>query len=285
MLKAILSVDLEDWDTSAYLREYVACGDICPKIIESTYPILELFEKKNIKATFFVLGIIAEKYPSLIRDIAQMGHEIASHGYSHTPLWNLTAESFKEELIKTNLIVGAIIGKKPLGFRAPYASLDASTAWAVDILKQEGFKYDSSIFPVATPLYGAPGAPFCGYRISSKNIYENDPASEIMEVPFTVCNFGLIEIPCTGGFYGRIIPLPILKYLFKVVNKDRPVNFYFHPWETFAGIPKIKAPAFSRFVSYFNIKNYLRKIEYLLDYIECISFREYTGIIMGTDLT
>lgn len=134
---------------------------------------------------------------------------------------------------------------------------------------------------MATPLYGAPTAPCCGYKISSRDIYKNDPKSEIVEIPFTVFKFGPVKIPCTGGFYGRIIPLPVFKYFFKKINRDRPINFYFHPWETFAGIPKIKAPLFNRFVSYFNIKNYLEKIEHLLSCIEYMSFKDYAEMVMG----
>lgn len=279
MTKALISVDLEDWYTSAYLREYVTKSDICPKIVESTSPILKLFERKGIRATFFVLGIIAESHPRLIKDISQKGHEIASHGYSHTPLWQLTPENFKNELRRTSLIIESITGTKPLGFRAPYASLDGRTSWAIDTLLEEGFKYDSSIFPMATPLYGAPVAPSRVYRISAKNIYKNDPESEMIELPFTVFSFGPIKIPCTGGFYGRVIPLAVLKYFFRIVNKDRPVNFYFHPWETFADIPKIKTPLFNWFVSYFNVNSYLKKIERLLDSFECIPLKEYVETI------
>jgi peptidoglycan-N-acetylglucosamine deacetylase len=284
MIKTFISVDLEDWDTSAYLREHIVDSDICPKILESTYPILEMFEKKGIKATFFVLGIIAKQYPGLIEDISRKGHEIASHGYSHTPLWRLGREGFREEVRKTNLIIANITGKKPLGFRAPYASLDKKTSWAIDVLREEGFRYDSSIFPMATPLYGASGAPCKPYRISGRDIYKNDPASEMAEIPFTVVGFGPVKIPCTGGFYGRIIPLQILKYFFRIVNKDRPVNFYFHPWETFTGIPRVKAPFFNRFVSYFNANHYLKKIERFLEHCEFVSFREYAEIITGKPL-
>jgi peptidoglycan-N-acetylglucosamine deacetylase len=281
MFETIFSVDLEDWDTSAYLRDYVTGRDTRPKIVEATVPILELLEKHGVKATFFVLGVLAERFPDLIKNIAQRGHEIASHGYSHTPLWNLTQESFRHELITTNLIIEDIVGIKPLGFRAPYASLDSRTSWAINILEQEGFKYDSSIFPMITPLYGVPNAPLCGYKISSKNIYENNPEGKIVEVPFTIFKFGPIKIPCTGGFYGRVLPAPVLKYFFKAINRFRPVNFYFHPWETFADIPKIKAPLFNKFVSYFNVKSYLRKIEHIVNAAKCITFIDYAESIMN----
>ncbi|MCF7875013.1 MAG: polysaccharide deacetylase family protein [Candidatus Omnitrophica bacterium] len=281
MINSIISVDLEDWDTSAYLRNYLSKNNNCPKIVDSTYPILDLFARKKVKATFFVLGIIAEKYPDLIKEIFNHGHEIASHGYSHNPLWGLNKEKFRKEIKKTNAIIENIIKNKPRGFRAPYASLDKKTFWAIDVLKEEGFRYDSSIFPMLTPLYGAPAAPVAPYKISSENIYTNDPESGLLEVPFTVFNFGLFKIPCTGGFYGRVIPLFLLKYLFKRVSRDRYVNFYFHPWETLPSIPRVKAPLFNKFVSYFNVDNYLDKIEQLLDCLKGVSFKDYSELEAG----
>ncbi len=274
-MKNLISVDLEDWHTSAYLAAYVKKTDICHRITEAAYPILEVFERKGVKATFFVLGSIAEQFPDLIKDIARKGHELASHGYSHTPLWRLTGRSFRDELRKTNRIIEDTAGIRPSGFRAPWASLDASTAWAVDILGEEGFKYDSSIFPVLTPLYGAPGAPVKAYRISARNIARNSPGSPIVEIPFTVACFGAIRIPCTGGFYGRVMPFPFLKYLLKTARRNGPVNFYFHPWETCARIPRIKVPVFNAFVSYYNAGNYLKKIEALLDCWEYMPFNTY----------
>lgn len=275
-IKTLLSVDLEDWYTSAYLRKFVTKNNICSKIVESTIPILDLFEKKNVKATFFVLGDIAEKFPDLIKKISTNGHEIASHGYSHTPLWYLTPEKFREELKMTNLIIEKIIKQKPIGFRAPYASLNNRTSWVVDILEEEGFIYDSSIFPMKTPIYGISKAPKKIYKISSNNIYVNSPSAKIIEVPFTVISFGFIKIPCTGGIYGRIISLKMLKYFLKIASKKNGVvNFYFHPWETFLDIPKINVPFFNKFVSYFNIKNYLKKVEFLLDIFECNTFKNY----------
>jgi len=119
----LLSVDVEDWYTSAYLRDYISTQDCSPRIVESTLPILDLFNSNKVKATFFVLGTIAEKQPELIRRIASYGHEIASHGYGHTPLRNLTPREFKKEIRLTNQILETITGKKVLGFRAPYASL------------------------------------------------------------------------------------------------------------------------------------------------------------------
>jgi len=273
--KHLISVDLEDWFTSAYLRDYVKPGNCFWQIEESTRPILELFDRKKIQATFFVLGSVAESKPEIVKDIFSRGHEIASHGYSHTPLWNLRPEEFRNEVKRTNAILQNITGKKVRGFRAPYASLDESTAWAIDILEEEGFEYDSSIFPMKTPLYGAPGTPFNTYRISSKNIMQHTPAAKITEIPFTIYQKGILKIPCTGAVYGRLIPAVLLRYLLKQVALSRTVNFYFHPWETYAKTPQIPVPLFNRFISYYGNAGYLKKIETVLDSFNFISFEKY----------
>jgi peptidoglycan-N-acetylglucosamine deacetylase len=273
-MKNLISVDLEDWYTSAYLVDHVRDDQIVSRIEEATYPILRLFERKKIHATFFVLGSIAKKYPALIRDIAHAGHEIASHGYSHTPLWKLTPDSFREEIQKTNYIIEGILGHKPIGFRAPLASLDKRTAWAISVLEEEGFIYDSSIFPMATPLYGAPGAPMQMYKISAANLYHHEPQAKIFEVPFTVACWGHLKIPCTGGIYGRFLPYWFLKRLFQRARKNGPVNFYFHPWETYPEIPRLDVPFINKIISYGNVDSYLQKIEGLLDCAEYCSFKE-----------
>ncbi|MBM3245462.1 MAG: DUF3473 domain-containing protein [Candidatus Omnitrophica bacterium] len=274
-MKNLISVDLEDWYTSAYLKNYVYKGSCSPRIIEAAEPILELFAKRKIRATFFILGSIAEHNTGLIKRIAGSGHEIASHGYSHTPLWKLSPASFKEEIVRTSDILEGISGARPVGFRAPCASIDQSTSWAIDILEEEGFHYDSSIFPMRTPLYGVNKAPVAPYAVASGDILKKDAKAKIIEIPFSIMRLGLFSIPCTGGFYGRIIPYPALHYLLRTVNKSRPVNFYFHPWETYPDIPRIRAPLFNRFVSYFNTKQYLSKIDRLLGSFDFITFEEF----------
>jgi len=274
----VISVDLEDWYTSAYLRDYVSEKQCVPAIHEATLPILELFRQENINATFFVLGSIAEKHPSLIKKIADSGHEIASHGFSHTPLWKQTPASFKNEIRKTNGVLENITGKKVKGYRAPYASLDLSTAWAINILEDEGFVYDSSIFPMRTPLYGVKNAPVSEYKISSKNILQHNPSAKIIEIPFSIYQFGFLKIPCTGGIYGRMLPYFILKLLLSKIEKNRPINFYFHPWETYRGIPRINVPFYNRLVSYYNIETYLEKIAKATRQFNFCSFEQYFKI-------
>lgn len=271
----LISIDLEDWYTSAYLRHYVKPGQIISHIEQSTQPILNLFAATGVKATFFVLGEIAEKHPVLIKRIAAEGHEIASHGYSHTPLWDLTPESFYTEITLTNKLLEDITGKKVKGFRAPYCSLQADTAWMLDILEDEGFTYDSSIFPMRTILYGVNNAPLGSYGITSKNILQHNAAAKLTEIPFTLYSKAGVKVPCTGGVYGRLLPYPILRGLLQGVANTRSINFYFHPWEAHNQTPVIEAPLFNRFISYYNNAGYLSRVEKLLRCFNFTSFENY----------
>jgi polysaccharide deacetylase family protein (PEP-CTERM system associated) len=269
-----LSIDLEDWHTSAYLRHHLPCGKPISRIEQSTQPILDLLEKTATTATFFVLGSVAKDHPHLIKKIANAGHELASHGYSHTPLWQLNPDSFRSEIVNTNNTIENITGKKVKGFRAPYCSLDHSTAWMLPILETEGFVYDSSIFPMRTILYGVSGAPSAPYRIAASNILAHNPDSVLLEIPFTVATVAGIKIPCTGGVYGRVLPFSILRFLLKKTASRQPLNFYFHTWETDHLTPRISAPIFNRFVSYFNNGIYLNRVEKLLTEFHFSSFEK-----------
>lgn len=275
MHKHLLSVDLEDWVHSGHLRDYIKPEQATPRITESTLPVLDLLERKNVTSTFFILGSLAEKNRDLIREIARRGHELASHSYDHTRLSQLSPDQFRQAIRKTNDILEDISGEKVIGFRAPFASLDQETAWALDILEEEGFEYDSSIFPIRTPIYGVKGAPVSMYRIHSSNILADHPEGKLLEIPFTVYKAGPLSIPCTGGIYGRFLPTPLLTYLLRHTGRSRPINFYFHPWETDPNMPRISAPFYNRMVVYYNTGNYLRKIEHILDLFSFTSFRQY----------
>jgi len=268
----LLSVDLEDWYHSGRLKHFVTDSNRVSRIRYSTDRILDLLERKGIFATFFILGEIARKQPELVRKIRQKGHEIASHGYSHTPLWYLSRKDAQTEIRETNKILSDITGEKVQGFRAPHYSLDERTSWLIDILEEEGFEYDSSIFPVKTSLHGINGAGLSPYYISGKNLLSHTPGASLLEIPLTVYDAGPVRIPCTGGVYGRYLPRPVLTGLLKSIAKKRVINFYFHPWETDAGIPRLNVPLGNRLVAYYNIAGYLDKIEHLTEVFSFTSF-------------
>lgn len=274
MINAI-SIDLEYWWCAEFLTKYLPekKEDL---IAESLNPLLDLLDKYNIKATFFVLGTVAEKYPHVIEEIYEKGHEIASHAYSHRTLYELGKEEFEEEIRKSLSILRKY---KPIGFRAPSFSINNSTKWALEILEKYGFKYDSSIFPIKTMLYGVRNAPLHIYKPSEGDVAKHDPDGKIMEFPLTVFKFGK-NIPIAGGFYFRALPLWFLKWRIKRINRNRPVVIYIHPWETYPRTPRLKIPLFSRFVTYYGINSALKKFETLLREFEFKPIRELLDEIL-----
>lgn len=264
MMSNALCIDVEPWHSAELVKRHLATTEADDQLSESVNPILNLLERYGTKATFAVLGTVAERYPELVRGIYDKGHEIASHSYSHKTLYDLDRESFEEEIkISVNLIE-KITGEKPVGFRAPTFSLDNSTIWALDVLRKYGFKYDASVFPVKTMLYGVPGAPLYPYRPSMEDVTKEDPDGEIIEFPMTVLRL-VRNIPVAGGFYLRVLPLWFMKWSIKRVNRTRPGLIYLHPWETYAKTPRVNGmPLFLRFITYFGIGSALSKLEGLL---------------------
>lgn len=265
MLNA-LSIDLEDWFHAELVRSRV--GDDPVRRVEwAVQPILTLLERYGVRATFFVVGEVVRHHPELVRRIYQAGHEIGCHGWSHRPLWSLGPERFAAELAEFDRDAAAVIPlDEIIGFRAPTFSLDGRTAWAIDLLQQHGFCYDSSIFPVRNYLYGvddAPGGPYCP---TSAELTADHAGEGLVEFPMTVCRLAGLRIPVSGGFYLRAIPLPVLRHLLARVNAGgQPFVLYLHPWEGDTGTPRIKnlSPV-TRFVTYYNQAGALRKLEKLL---------------------
>lgn len=268
--KAILTFDLEFWYNDLLLEKYL------PREKDSLFdytedlmnPILDLLRDYRIKATFFILGKLAEKHPSLIKNIFKEGHEIASHSYSHTSLWDLkNEESFEKEIRLTNQIIKNITGISIKGFRAPNFSLNLKkTNWALPILERNGFQYDSSIFPVKTPLYGDNNAPLSIYRISDY----------LVEFPLSVLAINQIRIPVGGGFYFRTIPTKLYIYLIKKISKQRIPVLYIHPHELYHFIPTIKGiPWIFKKIKFYGVKNSFKKFKILFENFDFISIEDY----------
>jgi peptidoglycan-N-acetylglucosamine deacetylase len=258
-----LIIDLEHWYCSEFLTPYLPM-DRPDQVPESVKPILDLLDQHDVKATFAVLGSVAEAHPELIADIAARGHEIASHAYSHKTLYELGPDAFEAEVIRSVELLETITGRRPIGFRAPSFSINNSTRWALEVLERHGFRYDASVFPVKTMLYGVPEAPLGMYRPSRDDIARHDPGRKIIEFPMTVLK-GPRNLPIAGGFYLRALPLWFLETGFRAVHQSRPSILYLHPWETYQDTPRLNVPAFSRFVTYYGIGSSLRKLEALLD--------------------
>ncbi len=258
-----LSIDLEEW----YHSELVG-GRRSPfsQAAEATKPILELLDRYQTKASFFVVGEVAEQNPDLIQSIFRRGHEIGCHTFSHTLVWNLGEKGFREELERFHSVIQKILGKvETKGFRAPCFSIDNRNRWALKVLLDFGYRYDASIFPLKmNPLYGVSGAPTRPYRISFEDVREEDSRGPLMEYPLCPLQIGGLKIPISGGFYLRALPRAFLHWGLKRINRSQPFLVYFHPWESYEKTPRFKLTLINRVISYYGISSALKKFEFLL---------------------
>jgi polysaccharide deacetylase family protein (PEP-CTERM system associated) len=230
------SIDRSQWDSMEYRAE------------ESTRRLLRLFESSQIKATFFVLGWVAKRSPDLIKEIHRAGHEVASHGMSHKLVYNQTPAEFESETKDAKALLEDIIGAPVLGYRASTYSITRRSLWALDILHEAGFVYDSSIFPIRHDLYGIPDAPVAPARISTPK------GASIVEFPMSTAQMFGMKIPVSGGGYFRLLPYWLTaRGLASLNSEGRPFIFYLHPWEVDPDQPRIKASWKSRLRHYTNL--------------------------------
>ena len=221
-----------------------------------------MFNQNNVKATFFTLGYIAEKFPDLIHEIVEQGHEIGSHTYAHLDLRKNSKEVVTEDIKKSVKVLKDISGQEILGFRAPYFSINEKSFWVFDLL-EELFVYDSSIFPVKTPLYGISNAPRTIYKPTVKNPITNNEDGKLIEIPAATHKFPIYgNVPIAGGFYLRFLPYFYIKYGIKSNHKNKnPVMMYIHPKDIDPQMPKIKG---YNWYYYYNLKKSFSKFEQLL---------------------
>lgn len=272
--KNILCVDMEDWYHPEYVKQKLVTQRIS-LIHQSVSLTLNFLRKFNLKATFFIVGELVETYPELVQEIIKDDHEIAFHGYYHEPLWQLNSEQFLIQLKKYVSLIKSITGHKCLGFRAPSFSLDNKSKWAIAVLENEGFAYDSSIFPIKTPLYGEYSAPIVPYHPSSSDVTKTDPSKKLIEFPPLMYPIAGLRIPVAGGFYLRTLPLFIQKKAIAKMNKKGfPAVFTFHTWELDPDTPRLKLGLAKSFVTYHNVP-VTQKLEKLLSSFCFTSFENY----------
>jgi polysaccharide deacetylase family protein (PEP-CTERM system associated) len=266
----VMSVDLEDWFCAHNLSRLIpyADWDKCESRVErSTSRLLDLFRAYQVEATFFVLGWVADRFPDLVREIERLGHEIATHGYSHRLLTCMRPEEFRQDLQRSLEVLAKVTSQAVRGFRAPSFSLTRKTLWAVDILKESGIQYDSSVFPVDFhPDYGIADAELSPYQL----------ADGLIELPLGVVEVFGRNVPCSGGGYFRIYPYWLTRRLMRLCNQQRrPVIFYLHPWEIDPGQPRIKGlPWLRSFRHYTNLEKTGARLNRLLGDFEFTSVRK-----------
>ena len=261
MLTNILTIDLEDWFQVSNLEDRISRDDWrnCEfRLLRNTERLLALLEEAGARATIFVLGWNAQQCPSLIRQIASAGHEIATHGFEHRLIYNMTPAQFREDLRRSIGAIEDATGCQVRGHRAASFSITETCLWALEVLAEEGLAYDSSMFPIKHDRYGVSRRWMEGRDIVTV-------AGSIVEVPITVWPVMGVNMPFSGGGYFRLLPYGVARWLTRAANRaDRRVVFYFHPWEMDPGIPRFKLGLAKSFRSYANIASNERKFAVLL---------------------
>ncbi|WP_323753750.1 XrtA system polysaccharide deacetylase [Marinobacter sp.] len=271
-----LTFDVEDYFQVAALAEAVQYDDwpsMEYRVEANTDRILSLLDHAQTKATFFTLGWVAERSPALVKRIVAQGHEIASHGYSHQLIYNQTPDVFREETRKSKKILEDITGQAVTGYRAASYSITQESRWALDILCDEGFTWDSSIFPVHHDRYGMPGTPRWPHRLKTDN------GHELAEFPLSTLKLPGYTLPIAGGGYFRLFPYWFSQWGLGSINrKGQPFVFYLHPWEVDPGQPRLDVKWFSRFRHYNNLDVCEARLKQLLSRFQ---FTTMTQVLRG----
>ncbi len=286
--RAILTVDLEDWHHANY--DSLQTAKISSKgrqrstaavqslVVEHTQVLLEVFQRHRFHATFFTLGIVAREHPELLRAIVEQGHEIACHGDAHDQVFKLGPAGFRDDLRRAKNAIHQACGAIPKGFRAPSWSISPpswepheAAMWPLQILVDEGFTYDASLFPFKTYLYGVSEAPTFPHRVVLPS------GASIFELPAAVVELGGRRWPFGGGFYFRLLPLFLTRFLGRryLKREAEPFMFYIHPREISTDQPRLKLPPKERFIHYFNLGRNQDKLDELLEHFTFCTVKDF----------
>jgi len=258
-----LTVDVEDYFHVAALAPSIDRDSWTSResrVVGNTHNMLALFEQFDVRGTFFVLGWVAERYPQLVRDIAADGHEIACHGFSHRLVYEQSPEEFYDETLRAKNLLEDITGSAVIGYRAASYSIVRESLWAMDILAELGFGYDSSIFPVRHDRYGIPDAERAPHRMSTLG------GKSIVEWPLATARILGFRLPVAGGGYFRLLPYWLSRWGVASINQRdlRPFIFYLHPWEIDPAQPRVAASLLSQFRHYTNLGKCEERLRRLL---------------------
>ena len=269
----LLGIDFEEWYHPELIQPHVSDDKKKPQVLNGIDKILDWLRKNETFATFFTVGEILDSKPEILDKIIENGHEIAFHTMHHKKLDISTKEEFSEEVKN----FAKITNKKSKGFRAPTFSLNHNTSWALDVLIENDYSYDSSVVPAKTRLYGIPNADTKPYKISARNLTQDNHDSNLLEFPLMVSKFFGKKIPAGGGFYLRFLPLKTIENAIKKYETDnKPATFYIHSWElTPEYMPKIALPFSDRFITYHNLNKAMPKMDSLVKKFRFTSFAKY----------
>jgi len=255
-----LTIDVEDYFQVSAFAPYIERSQWelreC-RVERNVDRILALLAERNIKATFFTLGWVAQRYPELVRRIVNGGHELASHGYGHERVSDLSESEFFNDICRAKALLEDIGGTQVQGYRAPSFSIGSGNLWALDTLQRAGYRYSSSIYPIQHDHYGMPDAPRFAHQIRDG----------LMEVPPTTVRMFNRNLPSSGGGYFRLLPYSLSRWMLRQVNRQDglPAVFYFHPWEIDVEQPRVQGIGFkTRFRHYVNIGRMEQRLERLL---------------------
>lgn len=286
------SFNVASFDVEEHHRIEAASGLTCStelkaeytrRVETSTRMLLEKLERFDVKATFYVVGEVALAHPGLIRDMANAGHEIGSHSWDHRRVQCFNPQDFRIDLLKSKDTLEQIIGGPIFGFRAPTFSIVQETGWALDVLAECGFEYDSSIFPVRHDRYGIPNAPRQPFRAIGKN-------SELLELPLLTYRLAGLNLPVAGGGYFRLFPLAMMRSGLRQAARDTQLPnvamLYFHPWEFDPDQPRLPLGRLSRYRTYIGMHRTSERLDKLLDEYSFVRAIDASRVIrqLGSEL-
>ena len=280
-----LTVDVEDYFHVAAFETNISRDSWTTResrVVSNTQKLLAIFEKFDVRGTFFVLGWVAEQYPHLVKEIAARGHEVACHGLSHRLVYTQSPEEFYEETLRAKELLENITGSAVLGYRAASYSIVRESLWALDILVELGFVYDSSIFPVHHDRYGIPNAERVPHRLSTPN------KKIIVEWPLSTAKLLGFRLPVAGGGYFRLLPYWVTQWGLGSINRleRKPFIFYLHPWEIDPAQPRVSASRLSLFRHYTNLDKCEQRLRRLLGEFQFGTAKDslvLLGLLSGTN--